>query len=391
MSISLEWVKQMIRFRVTPNRNRNMNLWVFGCWGGNKYSDNSKAMFEYILEKHPHISAVWITKKYSIFQELKEENKPCFLAGTPDARKVLRNAGVAFYTNSILDFGDIDYLNGAVKVALFHGVGFKLELRELTQEKSNLGITLRILKHKLYCESFADVICTTSSFMREKFARQQYNADIAKIEITGQPRNDIFKYRPHKIDDRKVITYLPTWREDKVSQEKLQEAINQLVNSDDLEKILGKNNAKFIVKPHYLTKVTLNKKRKNIYVYNDTDIPDVQKALLDTDILITDYSSAASDFALLDRPIIFYDFDYETYKHLLADEYQECLRYGYASNNNELLSLLSDVLDGKTDLRLVDEVINRYCNSPKLQIGEFCENVFKVVNDKVKHKRLSKS
>jgi len=388
MSISFKWVKQMIRFHMTPNYNRNKNLWVFGCWGGNKYSDNSRSMYEYMLEKHPQILAVWITKNHSVFQKLKEENKPCFLVGSPEAKKILRNAGVAFYTNSIMDFGNIDYLNGAIKVALFHGVGFKLELREYNKEKNALGVALRNIKHKMYCESFADLICTTSPFMREKFARQQYNADVSKIEITGQPRNDIFKDYSLQNHNEKIIMYLPTFREDKISQDKLQDAINELVNSDKLEDMLIENNAKFIVKPHYLTKVSMNKIRKNIFVYNDADIPDIQKALLTTDILITDYSSVASDFALLDKPIIFYDFDYEAYKRLLSNEYQNCLQNSYVRNCNELLSLLSNILKGKVDLTQVNKMINYYCNSPKLQIGTFCDNVFRAINAIIEKKSL---
>lgn len=40
---------------------------------------------------------------------------------------------------------------------------------------------------------------------------------------------------------------------------------------------------------------------------------DIQELLMDTDLLITDYSSTYIDYLLLDRPMVFYDFDYQDY------------------------------------------------------------------------------
>jgi CDP-glycerol glycerophosphotransferase (TagB/SpsB family) len=41
--------------------------------------------------------------------------------------------------------------------------------------------------------------------------------------------------------------------------------------------------------------------------------PDVQELLLKSSILITDYSTLMLDFLLLDRPILFFPYDYESY------------------------------------------------------------------------------
>ena len=50
---------------------------------------------------------------------------------------------------------------------------------------------------------------------------------------------------------------------------------------------------------------------------NITDITersmDIQELLMDTDILVTDYSSTYIDYLLLDRPVVFYNFDYQDY------------------------------------------------------------------------------
>jgi CDP-glycerol glycerophosphotransferase len=44
-----------------------------------------------------------------------------------------------------------------------------------------------------------------------------------------------------------------------------------------------------------------------------SDHPDVEQLLIATDVLITDYSSMMFDYAVLDRPIVVYAPDWDTY------------------------------------------------------------------------------
>ena len=75
---------------------------------------------------------------------------------------------------------------------------------------------------------------------------------------------------------------------------------------------------------------------------------DVQQLLLESAVLITDYSSVFFDFAYLQRPLLYYQFDYNTYRQ---GQYQE----GYFSyeadgfgpvctQQNQLLACLSSIL-----------------------------------------------
>ena len=52
------------------------------------------------------------------------------------------------------------------------------------------------------------------------------------------------------------------------------------------------------------------KKYSNIIDVSD-EIEDIQEILPSNDILIVDYSSIIFDFILLNRPVIFFPFDYE--------------------------------------------------------------------------------
>jgi CDP-glycerol glycerophosphotransferase len=56
-------------------------------------------------------------------------------------------------------------------------------------------------------------------------------------------------------------------------------------------------------------------------IINASSYPDIQELYLITDILITDYSSVLFDFAVMERPIIFYAYDLEEYKNDIRGAY----------------------------------------------------------------------
>ena len=75
-----------------------------------------------------------------------------------------------------------------------------------------------------------------------------------------------------------------------------------------------------------------------------TDWPETAELLLVTDLLITDYSSIAGDFALLDRPILLYQPDLTEYTGSDRGMYVDPREYPYAraESEDQLLALLDD-------------------------------------------------
>ena len=74
------------------------------------------------------------------------------------------------------------------------------------------------------------------------------------------------------------------------------------------------NDILFVIRRHFYHK----DEKVDFSMYsNITDITersmDIQELLMDTDILVTDYSSTYIDYLLLDRPVVFYNFDYQDY------------------------------------------------------------------------------
>lgn len=371
-----KWLYVACVYWLHYSHNRDNSLWVFGCWGGNKFSDNAKYLFQYVKERHPEIRSVWITQNRQVKESLLRRGYEVYLANTSSAQTILKKAGVAFYTNSLNDFGSNPFLCGAKLCALFHGVGFKNELRELDNQET-LKAKLKMLKHRIYDLSYTDYIFTTSEFIKEKFYKQQYNAAREHIILTGQPRNDIFFEDNGCRNCNKMILYMPTFREDEVGRKKLEYIINQIANSYAFNDLLCRYGYQLVVKPHYLTRVTRRRVLSNISIMNDKDVSDIQQLLVKVDILITDYSSVIGDYVLLNRPIVFFPYDIDLYKKFkpMANEYDIILGKTSVFTLDTLYSLLENLFKEQVDFQSVNEFINYYLNSPNLRNGGYCKNI----------------
>ncbi|MBE0496349.1 MAG: CDP-glycerol glycerophosphotransferase family protein [Campylobacterales bacterium] len=140
----------------------------------------------------------------------------------------------------------------------------------------------------------------------------------------GYPRNDML-FKEHDVldlalcdkklyalakekfeNEKKVMVYMPTHRES------LEDNLPPL-DFRVLDEALGKIDAVMILKFHAfaLAKLDTSQTYQNLHFHNAAG--DIYPILKYTHVLVTDYSSVYFDFLLLNRPIIFYAYDFETY------------------------------------------------------------------------------
>ena len=170
---------------------------------------------------------------------------------------------------------------------------------------------------------------TSSEYVRPCFA-EAFSIPIENVYATGIPRTDIFfderyaaacrekfytKYPACK--EKKVILFAPTYRGTKVEDADYgfdQLNFDQFVNElkDDYV-ILIKwhpalfNNLKFgKVKGYDLSQY-------QGIVYDISESREINDYLFITDVLITDYSSLIFDYALMDKPLVYFTYDLEQY------------------------------------------------------------------------------
>src|SRR5699024_10965402 len=100
------------------------------------------------------------------------------------------------------------------------------------------------------------------------------------------------------------ILYAPTWRENNNLDSYLN--LNQIKNSLKKNQIL-------IFRGHHAVVKKLGHFQFDDHIVDMTLYPKVNDLLAIADVLITDYSSIMIDYSILERPIILYLCDYESY------------------------------------------------------------------------------
>lgn len=300
-------------------QRRDPHVWIFGAWEGKAYDDNSRCLYEYVCLHHKdEVRAVWLTHDDRCLEKIADKGHECYKIGTKEADEVERRAGVAVYTHGLVDFGYLPRVGGAYIVSLWHGVGFK---KIYNDKYSGWSLMAKKCLDKVFSWTCRDLTTVTSEYTKRQFASIFGLKADAKIVITGQPRNDIFKSVDktmvcNKIgvsDSKRLILYMPTYRGKAMGEHEMELIVTALYESEELENALQAFDAVLIVKPHPLTSRIKLKARADFMVLDYAAIENNQELLGASDMLITDYSSCAVDYALLHRPIVFYLPDHEQF------------------------------------------------------------------------------
>nr|WP_315364602.1 CDP-glycerol glycerophosphotransferase family protein [Cytobacillus firmus] len=156
-----------------------------------------------------------------------------------------------------------------------------------------------------------------------KYYAEGFGIEEDKVIPTGIPRTDIFFDEEYKVKvkerlyeqfpflkGKKVITFAPTFRGNG------QQSAHYPMEVLNLEKIYNelKDEYVFLFKIHPFVKNDFNipYQYKDFY-YDFSSYREINDLLFITDLLITDYSSVCFEYALLNKPMLFFAFDVEEY------------------------------------------------------------------------------
>lgn len=290
---------------------RKKTLWVFGAREGHQFEDNSKYMFLYVLKNRPNIHAVWLTNESKVAKDMRKQGYEVYRNSTLKGKWMQLRAGVSFYTNGLMDFGFVPLVAGSKIVALWHGMGFKLIYNG---KLHGMALKLKKILDHFFSWTYRNITIATSVFAA-KHLTKCITFKESGIRITGQPRNDVlFSVNRRAIlnsigidDKKKVIIYMPTYRRENLGHYAMTKIVGDLYKSNKLSKELDKENAVLIAKLHPLTPHIDLPNRDNFIVLDYASVKCGNQELMGAcDELITDYSSCFIDFALLERPIVFY-------------------------------------------------------------------------------------
>lgn len=179
-----------------------------------------------------------------------------------------------------------------------------------------------------------DYLISQNAYSTEIF-RRAFAFDKEILEI-GYPRNDILVNRNNAVEirsikkrlglpeNKKIILYAPTWRDDQY----LGPHSYKFAAPIDFSCLRNALSGGYImiIKAHYLVGEQLDISQYQGFLYQFDAGFDISELYLVSDYLITDYSSVMFDYSLLKRPMLFYTYDLEFYKNNLRGFYFDLLK-----------------------------------------------------------------
>lgn len=291
---------------------------LFECMLGRSYGCNPRAIYEKMLQEG-------LDRKYRIYW-VRANGRTYNVPG--NAKIITRNTLKHHYYMAkagvwVFNTRQPDYFVKRPEqryIQTWHGTPLKLLGMDMDDVfmAGNQGI--EVYKANFWRQSRRwDYLVSPNDYTDEVFG---HCFDFRKEYIrTGYPRNDALvnndneeyinalkdKYKLPK--DKKIILYAPTWR-DNESIAKGKYIFNPNINFDRFYNSI-KDRYMMIVKYHYLIadKLDFSRFEGGIRAI-DADITDL---FLVSDIHMTDYSSTMFDYAVLNRPQVFYCYDLDTY------------------------------------------------------------------------------
>lgn len=351
---------------------RNKKLCVFGAWLGERFADNSKQLFIEACDRK-NLRAVWITKSESVLKEIHDMGYEAYMWGTPKAVWTQLRAGYAIVSNGISDL-EHTFLGRSVIIDLWHGIPLKKVVYDNKYEK-DWDSPKQKLRDKLINVPLGKMYFVAPSEMFIPIYQSAFRRKREQIICLGQPRSDIFfaDNKPDKyFPDKKIILYCPTHRNEGAERVEL----SKIFDLERLEKFLDESGYYFVIKKHFYHRMEVENLEAYPHIIDITNEDmDIQRLIMETEILITDYSSIYIDYLLLDSPLLFYCYDYE---HYLANdremyfEYEDVTPGVKAKSFDELLGQLKEVTVngdsyGKEDRERVKNMF--YCKKGQGPVG----------------------
>ena len=199
---------------------RNSNILVFGDRSGDRFSENSRYLFQFFSKNLKKKRCIWLTKKNSIYKLLNKSGYECFLNNSFYGIYYGFRARWHIFNYSPQDTSVYTSI-GANHLNLWTGV----QIKKLKRFKySN-----RDFFFKFHIKIFHEKIFSLSNSSHYKFVQEHYNKKEYNHLLSNFPKELIFNKKnksfilgkeKKKIINKitrykgKIIGYFPTWRDD---------------------------------------------------------------------------------------------------------------------------------------------------------------------------------
>ncbi|MEW1686468.1 CDP-glycerol glycerophosphotransferase family protein [Streptomyces sp. NPDC091265] len=286
------------------------NLAVFSAYWGRGYSCNPAAIEAELGRLAPGMRRVWAVR--SEHRDRVPKGVESVVVGSREYWAVMARA--KYLTNNV-NFGDtVIKREGQIHLQTHHGTPLKTMGLDQAQFPASTSMDMEKLLSR--CDRW-DYSLSANRFSTTVWERV-YPCRYTSLE-TGYPRNDVLlnstaadvsraRRELGLADGTTAFLYAPTHRE-------YQKSFAPRLDLPKLAEELGPD-VTLLVRGHYFYKPTgrLADLQASGRIIDVSAHGNVEQLYLAADALVTDYSSAMFDYANLDRPIVIYADDWDTYR-----------------------------------------------------------------------------
>lgn len=380
---SVYLLAKTIQYILTPiAKIKGKKVWIVSERGYDA-RDNGYHMFKYLRKQHPEVNAWYLISRDS-----------------PDLHKVA-------------DLGNIVYLGSLKYWMLYVSASVLMGAFEAVVPSGNIqfGKEIKIENHQKYIFLQHGIIGNDLPVYHKENARfdlffcgakpefdyvsQNFHYNNGEVRYTGLARFDAL----HNVKPQKTILIMPTWRRwvaglnvEEAAESEYVIRWNRVINHPALMNISEQYHVKVIFYLHELMqkKISLfSSSNNNIVVGNHHDY-DVQTLLKESSLLITDYSSVNFDFAYMNKPVLYYQFDREAFfqDHVGVGwfDYQNAGFGECVQNEEDLFQHINDY--AVNGFRVKPEYEQRMKNVFPLHDDHNCERIYQEIVNTFEHDEI---
>lgn len=349
-----------------------------------KADDNGKAFFKYVMENHANdVDAYFVLSHESVDYDTLSKIGPVldygshehllkmlladkFISSSADENVLNPFGRNKFFVRGLLDYDFIFLQHGVTKDNISGWLGkFKKDIKGF------------VTSAKPEYDSIVN--------------GDGYNYDPENIWMTGMPRFDLLYH-----DEKKYITLMPTWRKYLLTKYDYatgsRESTEKLIKSEYVafyssimssQKLLDAADRlgykiKFMPHPGMVPVAHVFKRDPRVELY-DFDIS-YRDVYAESDLIITDYSSAVFDFAYMKKPVMYCQFDSESFfagDHVYTKGYFDYERDGFGEVEYDLDSTIDRIIEYmENGCKLKDKYRERIDNFFAFNDRGACERIY---------------
>ncbi|MEV6950504.1 bifunctional glycosyltransferase family 2 protein/CDP-glycerol:glycerophosphate glycerophosphotransferase [Streptomyces sp. NPDC051183] len=290
---------------------------VYDAFKGNGAGDSPRAIHEELVRRGVQLDHVWLVR------DGRAEVPATARAvqyGSLEAWDVLARARYYVVNDSV----PMPFLRrpGQIVVQTWHGTPLKQIGHDFNHTYYTSPEVLAGLEHD---SAQWSLLASPSSYATPVLKRALgYDGEVIEA---GSPRTDALvrpdaqriaevRRRLGLPEGKKVVLYLPTWRENRLAWLGGAYKLDLRIDLDEARRELGEDHV-LLIRGHHKVNEQVRDGVRDGFVVDVSRWPDTTDLLLVADVLISDYSSAIFDFALTDRPILLYTYDLKHYRDTL--------------------------------------------------------------------------